>query len=53
MTVFSCKTDSSFLFVKRKKKLKFKKMCLLEITVFGCNRQRLLPKINVAGNFGL
>ena len=26
-------------------------MCLLEIAVFGCNILRLLPKINVHGEF--
>ena len=53
MTVFSCKTDSCFVSVKRKQNFKINKTCLWEIVVFGCNRERLFPKINVAGNFGL
>jgi len=45
MTMFCCKTGSNFVFVKLKRILKLMKMCLLEIAVFGCNRQRLLLKI--------
>jgi len=48
---FCCKTESSIVFVNLKRILEFLNICLLEIFLFGCNRQRLVPKINVPRDF--